>query len=118
MIFFSCSIYDVQIMTAKVPNYKCKKIQSTEIFALLAWWCQQEKELPHITYFIYTIPALSSASERSFSTAGFSTDTTATNPGKLVSIFLNSNLPKWRSRYKYLSSFTGLGAVLSLINDN
>jgi len=57
----------------KCLNYGRNKIvQSAEIFDL-AWWCKQDKEFLDITKvacFIHTTLASSTASERSFSTAG------------------------------------------------
>ena len=57
----------------EVFKYGCNKIQSAEIFDLLAWWCQQKKEFPHIAdlvYVIHAITASSETSETSFSAAG------------------------------------------------
>lgn len=57
----------------KCLKYGYNKIQSAEIFDLLAWWCQQKKEFQHITdlvYVIHAITASSETSETSFSTAG------------------------------------------------
>jgi hypothetical protein len=39
----------MMIMTDEVFLYGCEKIHSVETFDLLAWWCQHEKEFPHLT---------------------------------------------------------------------
>jgi len=52
--------------------YGCKKVKFAGICYIL-WWCQQNREFPHITkavHFIYANPTSSSASERRFCTAG------------------------------------------------
>jgi hypothetical protein len=42
--FFSCNNRMSMIMMGLVSKYKSKKIQSIEIFHLLAKWCQQQQE--------------------------------------------------------------------------
>jgi hypothetical protein len=90
----------MMITMDEVFKYGCEKIHSTETSDLLPWWCQHEKEFPHLTklaYFIPAIPALSVPSERSFSTAGHMMQDRHTSlKPKAVDgiIFLNSNLPK------------------------
>lgn len=57
----------------EVSKYGCNEIQSTEIFDILASWCQQKKKFLHITDLVYVIhanPASSTTSKTSFSTAG------------------------------------------------
>jgi len=39
--------------TDEVSKYGCNKVQSTEIFYFLAWWCQQKKEFPHISDLVF-----------------------------------------------------------------
>jgi hypothetical protein len=88
----------LMIMMDEVSKYKCKKIQSTEIFELLAQWCQHEKDVPHLTklaYFIHATLPSRATSDRSFTTAGPTIqDNTHLKPRATDIIFSNNNLKK------------------------
>ena len=88
----------LMIVTNEESKYRCKKIQSTEIFELLAQCCQHENEVPHLTkfaYFVHATPPSRATSDRSFTTAGPTIqDNTQLKPRATDIIFSTSNLKK------------------------